>query len=175
MSTATLRCEAVRQSFGGIHALDGVDLCCSGTGIAAIVGPNGAGKTTLFNVVTGFLKADSGRCFLGDLDITGLPPHRIARLGVARTFQDLRLIFQVSALENVLLARPGQRGERIWGALLAAAIVVLASWSIIFAGVPNVGFSFPFEPPTIAIEQKQASSNPRSTSPTTISPPRSGR
>lgn len=122
MSATTLRCEAVRQSFGGVHALAGVDLCCAGPGIAAIIGPNGAGKTTLFNVVTGFLKADGGRCFFGEREITGLPPHRIARLGVARTFQDLRLIFQVSALDNVVLARPDQKGERAWNALLGAGV-----------------------------------------------------
>ena len=102
----------------GIHALADVSTEIPFSGITAIIGPNGAGKTTLLNVVTGFLRPDSGHCFLGGHEITGLPPHRIAQLGVARTFQDLRLILQVSVLENVLLARPRQRGERLLGAIL---------------------------------------------------------
>jgi branched-chain amino acid transport system ATP-binding protein len=68
-------------------------------------------------VLTGFLQPNASRCFCGELQTTHLPPHRIARLGVARTFQDLRLILQVPVLENVLLARPTQRGERLWYAL----------------------------------------------------------
>ena len=87
-------------------------------GIAAIIGPNGAGKTTLLNVLTGFLRADVGRCYWGDRDISRFAPHKIARLGIARTFQDLRLIQQVPVLENVMLARPHQRGEKLLPALL---------------------------------------------------------
>jgi ABC-type branched-subunit amino acid transport system ATPase component len=83
----------------------------------AIIGPNGAGKTTLINVLTGFLRADSGKSFLGERELTRLAPHKIARLGVGRTFQDLRLISQVSVLENVLVARPNQKGERLLPAL----------------------------------------------------------
>ncbi|MGH8579812.1 MAG: ATP-binding cassette domain-containing protein [Gammaproteobacteria bacterium] len=87
------------------------------SGIVAIIGPNGAGKTTLLHVLTGSLWPDTGRCFCGERETTHVPPHRIARLGVARTFEDLRLILQVPVLENVLLARPAQRGERLWPAL----------------------------------------------------------
>ncbi len=99
-------------------ALDGIDLKLPSRGIVAVIGPNGAGKTTLLNVLTGFLRADSGQCLLGHRDITRLPPHCIARLGLIRTFQDLRLIRQMSVLDNVMLARPNQRGERLWAALL---------------------------------------------------------
>lgn len=113
-----LRCEGISKSFDGVQALAGVDLHFPSSGIVAIIGPNGAGKTTLLHVLTGFLRADSGRCFAGNQEVTHLPPHRIAHLGIARTFQDLRLIFQVPCLENVLLARPGQRGERLLPALL---------------------------------------------------------
>jgi ABC-type branched-subunit amino acid transport system ATPase component len=88
------------------------------TGIVAIIGPNGAGKTTLLNVLTGFLRPNAGRCFLDERELTRMPPYRISRLGIARTFQDLRLISQVSVLENVLLARPNQKGERLLPALL---------------------------------------------------------
>lgn len=118
----TLRCDGLYKSFDGVHALSDVRLQFPSAGITAIIGPNGAGKTTLLNVLTGFLPPDSGRFFLGDREITQLPPHVIAGLGVARTFQDLRLIFQVSALDNVLLARPRQRGERLLAALLRLGV-----------------------------------------------------
>jgi ABC-type branched-subunit amino acid transport system ATPase component len=113
-----LRCEGLSKSFDDVHALVDVHIRFPTSGIVALIGPNGAGKTTLLHVLTGFLRPDAGRCFCGELQTTHLPPHRIARLGVARTFQDLRLILQVPVLENVLLTRPAQRGERLWPALL---------------------------------------------------------
>lgn len=113
----SLRCQSVEKRFGGVRALDGVTLDCPATGIMAIIGPNGAGKTTLVNVLTGFLRPDAGDCFLGNRDITRTAPHRIARLGIARTFQDLRLIRLVSVLDNVMTARPNQSGERLLPAL----------------------------------------------------------
>lgn len=114
----TFRCDGLCKSFDGIHALASVHLQFPPSGIVAIIGPNGAGKTTLLNILTGFLCPEAGHCFLGNREITALSPHRIAQLGVARTFQDLRLILQTSALENVLLARPCQKGERMLAALL---------------------------------------------------------
>lgn len=113
-----LRCEGLYRSFGGVQALEDVSLELPLSGTVAVIGPNGAGKTTLVNAFTGFIRPDAGRCFMGDEEITDLPPHKIARLGIARTFQDLRLVLQLSALENVLLARPHQRGERLLDALL---------------------------------------------------------
>jgi ABC-type branched-subunit amino acid transport system ATPase component len=106
-----------RKSFDGVRALADVSLEFPSSGIIAVIGPNGAGKTTLINVLTGFLRADSGRSFLGERKLTGLAPHKIARLGIGRTFQDLRLINLVSVLENVMLARPNQKGERLLPAL----------------------------------------------------------
>jgi ABC-type branched-subunit amino acid transport system ATPase component len=114
---STLRCEGLSKSFDGTRALAGVSLEFPPSDVVAIIGPNGAGKTTLINVITGFLRADSGRAFLGDRELTRLAPHKIARLGIGRTFQDLRLISQVSVLENVMLARPNQKGERLLPAL----------------------------------------------------------
>lgn len=114
----TFRCDGLYKSFNGIEALAGVSLQFLSSGITALIGPNGAGKTTLLNVLTGFLQPDAGRSFFGEREITHFSAHRIARLGVARTFQDLRLILQVSAVDNVLLARPNQRGETLLGALL---------------------------------------------------------
>jgi neutral amino acid transport system ATP-binding protein len=110
------------KSFNSIRALVDVTLELPSTGITAIIGPNGAGKTTLINVLTGFLRADSGQFFLGQREITYLAAHSIAKLGVARTFQDLRLILKVPVLENVMLARPNQRGETLAGALLRVGV-----------------------------------------------------
>ena len=99
-----------------------VSLELPSSGIVAIIGPNGAGKTTLINIVTGFLRPEAGRAFLGEQDLTRLPPHQVARLGIARTFQDLRLISLVPAVENVLLARAKQKGEELWRALLRVGV-----------------------------------------------------
>jgi ABC-type branched-subunit amino acid transport system ATPase component len=118
----TLRCDKLNKSFDGTRVLAGVNVEFPSSGVIAIIGPNGAGKTTLLNVLTGFLRADSGRFFFDEQELTGLAPHRIARLGISRTFQDLRLISQVTALENVLLARPNQRGERFLLALLRLGV-----------------------------------------------------
>jgi neutral amino acid transport system ATP-binding protein len=114
----SLRCEKVSKAFGGVAAINGVTVEFLASGITSIIGPNGAGKTTLLNVLTGCVRPDQGRCFVGTHETTQLAPHRIAQMGVVRTFQDLRLIRGVSALENVLLARPGQRGERLLPALV---------------------------------------------------------
>jgi len=113
----TLRCEAVGKRYRGVNALVNITLNFPAEGVIAIVGPNGAGKTTLLNVISGFVCPDSGRCFLGNKEITRLAPNQIVRLGLSRTFQDLRLISRLSALENVMLALPSQRGERLIYAL----------------------------------------------------------
>lgn len=114
----TLRARNVCKSFGGSQVL--VDVCFEfpAAGIIAIIGPNGAGKTTLLNILSGFLSPHTGHCWLDKQEITYLPPHRIVQLGLARTFQDLRLIQQLSVIENVLLARPHQKGEGLLSAIL---------------------------------------------------------
>ena len=121
-SQPTLRCEGLSKFFDGVRALADVSLELPSSGIVAIIGPNGAGKTTLINMLTGFLRPEAGRAFLGGQELTRLPPHRVARLGIARTFQDLRLISLVSAQENVLLVRPNQNGEELWRALLRVGV-----------------------------------------------------
>jgi ABC-type branched-subunit amino acid transport system ATPase component len=117
-----LRCEGLDKAFAGVIALSDVSLHFPTKGLVAIVGPNGAGKTTLFNVLTGFLHPDRGRCFLGQREVSHLAPHRIAQLGVTRTFQDTRLAMRLSALENLLLAQPDQRGEHLLNALFRIGI-----------------------------------------------------
>jgi len=112
-----LSCVDLHKSFDSVVALNGVALSFARGEVCAVIGPNGAGKTTLLNVLTGFIRADRGRCLLGTWDITALAPHRIALKGVSRTFQDLRLVKQLSVLDNVLLAFKPQMGESLWRAL----------------------------------------------------------
>ena len=113
MKGPVLKVENLSKSFDGVRALADFSCeLCHGE-ILGLIGPNGAGKTTLFNVVTGFLPAQAGKVFLRDNEISGLAPHRLANLGMARTFQDLRLIRQLSVLDNVLLSFRNQPGERL--------------------------------------------------------------
>jgi len=98
-----LRLHELRCHFGGVRAVDGVSLDVEERSIFGLIGPNGAGKTTLVNVVTGYQRAQSGRVELGGDDLSGRPPHEVAARGVARTFQNIRLYRQLTALENVLV------------------------------------------------------------------------
>lgn len=113
-----LVCKGIGKSFDGFRAIDDVSVEFSGGGVTALIGPNGAGKTTLLNLLTGFLRPDTGRYWIRGEEVQGLAPDRIARLGVARTFQELRIIRELSVLENVLLACPSQTGETFLGAVL---------------------------------------------------------
>lgn len=99
-----LSVTALCKHFGGVRALDGIDLQVQRGEILGIVGPNGAGKTALINTITGFYQATSGHIVLNGIEITSLPLHRIGRLGVGRTFQNIRLFKRMSVLENVLVA-----------------------------------------------------------------------
>ncbi len=113
MSEAILKVIGLSKSFDGIRALADFSCeVCQGE-ILGLIGPNGAGKTTLFNVVTGFIAPEAGKVLLKMTDVTGLAPHRLANGGIARTFQDLRLIRQLSVLDNVLLSFRDQPGERL--------------------------------------------------------------
>jgi branched-chain amino acid transport system ATP-binding protein len=98
-----LEVRALRKSFGGFAALDGVDLDVGEGTIHAVIGPNGAGKTTLFNLITGVLPPTSGRIVFEGTEITRRRPDSITRLGLARTFQNIRIFREMSARENVLV------------------------------------------------------------------------
>jgi len=113
VSQALLEANGLFRSFDGVQALSNFSCSLRQNEILGLFGPNGAGKTTLFNVVTGFISPERGRLSLKNSDITGLPSYRLANLGIARTFQDLRLIRQLSVLENVLLSFRNQPGERL--------------------------------------------------------------
>ena len=92
----------VTVRFGGLTALDAVSLSAGARQVTGIIGPNGAGKTTLLNVLCGFVKPDAGELSLGGTPLTGLPPHRLASLGIARTLQGVGLFRRLTVLENVM-------------------------------------------------------------------------
>ncbi len=96
-----LRVENVGKRFGDFVALHDVNITCALGKVTALVGPNGAGKTTFFHVIAGSLKPDGGKVYLGDKEITGMPPYKIARRHVGRLFQDIRIFPDLTVLENV--------------------------------------------------------------------------
>jgi branched-chain amino acid transport system ATP-binding protein len=100
----TLRLEDVHRAFGGVRAVDGATFGVAPGEVHGLIGPNGAGKTSLLNLVSGFLAPHAGRILLEGRPVGGLPPHRVAALGVARTFQNIRLFRELSALDNVRVA-----------------------------------------------------------------------
>jgi branched-chain amino acid transport system ATP-binding protein len=113
---AIIATRGLRKEFRGFVALHGVDLAVAQGSVHALVGPNGAGKTTLFNLLSGFLSPSGGQVRIGDRDVTGLPPERIARLGVARSFQITSLFLALSARQHVELALQARTGLgwRFW-------------------------------------------------------------
>jgi branched-chain amino acid transport system ATP-binding protein len=103
-SDPIIAARGVTRRFGGLVALDGIDLDVSSGIVQAIIGPNGSGKTTLLNALSGASHADSGSIRIGGNEIFRLKPHRIARLGLARTFQNIRIFDNLSVIENVKVA-----------------------------------------------------------------------
>ena len=99
-----LELEALSKSFGGLRAVHEVSFAAVAGGVTSVIGPNGAGKSTLFNLISGALRPDRGRVRLGGVEITGLPTNRIARMGLARSFQITNLFARLSVRENVRLA-----------------------------------------------------------------------
>jgi len=108
-----LKIEGLKKHFGGIVAVGGLDLELRERKIAALIGPNGAGKTTIFNLITGFISADHGRVYLRGKEITGWATNRITQEGMVRTFQDVRLFYRTSVLQNIMVAFPETPGERL--------------------------------------------------------------
>jgi branched-chain amino acid transport system ATP-binding protein len=102
-----LNLEQVTLSFGGLRAISELDLQVADREVVSVIGPNGAGKTTVFNVITGIYEPSSGDVSFAGESVAGQHPHRIARLGIARTFQSLRLFLNMSVIENVMAATYG--------------------------------------------------------------------
>jgi len=120
-----LHIDQVSQRFGGLLALDAASFAAEAGRITALIGPNGAGKTTLFSIVTGFQQPVSGRIVYDGVDITGLPPHRLARRGLARTFQVAQPFARLTVRENIAVGAHLHRPARA-DALAAAAQVAAA-------------------------------------------------
>lgn len=118
MSNAILTVQDLKMQFGGLVAVDQVNFALQEQQIAAIIGPNGAGKTTIFNCISGFYKPTAGRVMLGSEDITAKPSHVIARKGLTRTFQNIRLFSEMTVLENLLIAQHNQLNKSYFSGLL---------------------------------------------------------
>jgi branched-chain amino acid transport system ATP-binding protein len=116
-----LRLEALSKSFGGLQAVSNLSFGVNAGTITSLIGGNGAGKTTAFNLITGNLAPDAGHIYFHGTRVDGLPPHKVARAGIARGFQELRLFNRLSARDNIEVAIPNQRGESILRALIGAA------------------------------------------------------
>ena len=118
MTAPLLNAEGVTKRFGGVQALADVGFTIRRGEIYGLIGPNGAGKTTLFNVLTGLYASDGGRIDFDGRRIDGLKPHQVAASGIARTFQNIRLFGNLSALENVMVGRHARTRAGVLGAVL---------------------------------------------------------
>jgi len=141
-----LDAEAVRKEFGGLLAVNDLDFTIPERAIVSLIGPNGAGKTTFFNTLTGLYKTTSGRILFAGEDVTDRPPHAIVKAGVGRTFQNIRLFPQMTALENVLVGMHSRLKGGILGSIVGTPRVrreerearAKARELIRFAGLGNV-------------------------------------
>jgi branched-chain amino acid transport system ATP-binding protein len=118
MTETLLETVGLRKEFGGLVAVDDVDLAIRRGTIASLIGPNGAGKTTFFNMLTGVYVPTGGRVLLDGEDLTGKPPHAFTQRGIGRTFQNIRLFQNMTALENVLVGMH----SRLKGTLIEAIL-----------------------------------------------------
>jgi ABC-type branched-subunit amino acid transport system ATPase component len=138
------------KSFGGLRVVDRLDLQVNEGEIVSLIGPNGAGKTTVFNLVTGIYRPDDGDIRFEGRSIAGLAPHRITKLGIARTFQTLRLFLNMSVKENVMAAAYGHTRSTVLEAVLRLPrarreereIARLAEEKLAFFGPRLVGYRF---------------------------------
>lgn len=118
MAEKLLALTSLTKRFGGLHALEDVHFSVGAGEVIGLIGPNGAGKTTLFNCVTGVTPPTQGEIWFNGRDVTGKTPHEITSLGMARTFQNIRLFAGMTALENVMVGRHARSAAGIIGAVL---------------------------------------------------------
>src|SRR6201998_1364151 len=116
-----LHIERLTMSFGGVSVFQDVSIEIPPGKVTACIGPNGAGKTTIINIVCGLFPPKAGEISLDGEGLTGVRPFATVRHGLCRTFQDVRIFPSLTALENVLIAMPAQRGERLGGLFLPGA------------------------------------------------------
>ena len=155
MTAPLLEVEGVQKIYGGLRALDGVGFTVPEGAVVSVIGPNGAGKTTLFNCIAGAIRPSAGAIRLGGRDVAGLPAHRISRLGVARTFQNLALFGGLTIQENLMVGAYGEGGTGLLqGALLSPraraerrAAAVAALHALAFVGLEGAASRTPGELP----------------------------
>ncbi len=136
-----LECRGLKVHFAGVKAVDGVDLVLHRGEILGLIGPNGAGKTTLVNALTGFQRPTAGSVYLEGVEVTGWPPNRLARAGLARTFQAVRLFAGLTVLENVELGAVGigigRREAQRWAWELLERLELTEVADVAAAAVPH--------------------------------------
>ncbi len=130
MANEILRIEGVRKGFGGLLAVDGCSLSVQEGMIVCLIGPNGAGKSTLFDLISGFVRPDSGSIIFSGKEIGYLPAYEIARLGLIRTFQIPRALMRMTVLENMMLGSQNQLGEKIFAPIVCPGRVQAEERSI---------------------------------------------
>jgi branched-chain amino acid transport system ATP-binding protein len=143
-----LELRDLTKTFGGLTVADNLNLYVNDGEIVSLIGPNGAGKTTVFNLVTGIYRPDSGEIVFEGRNLVGLPPHRITQLGIARTFQTLRLFLNMSVKENVMAAAYGHTHSTVFESIFRLPrarreereIAQLAEEKLAFFGNRLVGY-----------------------------------
>ena len=147
---ALLELRDVTKSFGGLRVVSDLDLHVDEGEIVSVIGPNGAGKTTVFNLITGIYRPDAGEILLDGQDLVGLPAHKITRLGIARTFQTLRLFLNMSVRENLMAVTYGRTKATVLESILRLPRArreeretkALAEDTLAFFGQRLVGYRF---------------------------------
>ena len=119
-----LETKELTKRFGGLTAVNHVDLVVPHRAIASVIGPNGAGKTTFFNCITGFYTPEEGQILFGEEPITGLAPDQVAKIGIARTYQNIRLFSAMTAIENVLVGHHPRMHSGLFGAIFRTPATV---------------------------------------------------
>lgn len=186
---AILATEDLGITFGGLKALDKVSIAARAGEILSVIGPNGAGKTTLFNLISGIYRPQVGRVLLHGKDVTGLPPHRLARFGLTRSFQNLQVFLRMTAVENAMagrhlherrnvlahmLAFPSvgrERDETRARAVAVLDVVGLSGYADRAAGTMSYGAlkrleiarALALEPSVLLLDEPAAGCNPRET------------
>ena len=116
--SVALEVRGLRKHFGGLYALSGLDMDVRRGEIVSVIGPNGAGKSTLFNVITGIYEPDAGDIVYQGSSIVGLRPHQVVKLGIARTFQNVRLFANMTILENAMVGQHCRSRGGVFGSVL---------------------------------------------------------
>lgn len=171
MSDTLLQVESVTKTFGGLHAVQQVSFDMAKGSIVGLIGPNGAGKTTLFNVISGYYAPNAGRILFGGQDISGMPPYKLAAIGIGRTFQVVKPFPGLTVLENVVIAalcrypKKARAEKHAWQILEQTGLADRASFqasSLTLAGRKRLEVSkaLALEPTLLLLDEVVAGLNP---------------